>query len=322
MKKKILSLMLCATTVAILLTGCGSKAQTQTTSADASAKKGQIAIIAPSAEHGWLAGVTYYAEQRCKELGLDYKIYQSKNVNAQANDISDAIAAKSAAVVMFPHNDEVAVSAKEITDAGIPLVVFDRKIDVNYNAYLSGNNADIGKASADTIGDYLKDKGTVAVENVPSSGSVSTERVNAFKDEMGKKYPDIKLVDFNADGFSQEQGIKTATDLLTANPTLDGIFSIDDESSIGFLQAISEAKRTDIKVVSGAGGSQAYFDKIEKSKDIKLFTATYSPAMMKDVIDLAADILNGKKVEKDTVKATTIVTSENAAKFIDANSPY
>ncbi len=299
---------------------CQNKKENQTTSNPSSEKT--IAIITPSAEHGWLAGVTYYAEQRAKELGLSYKIYQSQNVNDQANDIADAIAAKSSVIIMFPHNDEVSVSAKQITDANIPLVVFDRKIDVNYTGYLAGNNADMGTASAKEIGTYLKGTGTVAIENVPSSGSVSTERVNAFKEEMKKSFPNIKLVDFTVDGFSQEQGLAAGSDMLTANPKLDAVFSIDDESSLGFLQAITEAKRTDIKIMSGGGGSQSYFAKIKDSKDIKLFTATYSPMMMKDVVDLAKELIDGKTIQKDTIKPTIIVNSENVTKFIDANSPY
>lgn len=299
---------------------CQNKKENQSTSNQESAKT--IAIITPSAEHGWIAGVTYYAEQRAKELGLEYKIYQSQNVNDQANDIADAIAAKSSVIIMFPHNDEVSVSAKQIIDANTPLVVFDRKIDVNYTGYLAGNNADMGTASAKEIGAYLKGTGTVAVENVPSSGSVSTERVNAFKEEMKKSYPNIKLVDFTADGFSQEQGLSSGSDMLTANPKLDAVFSIDDESSLGLLQAITEAKRMDVKIMSGGGGSQSYFAKIKDSKNIKLFTATYSPMMMKDVVDLAKDLIDGKTIQKDTIKPTVIVNSENVTKFIDANSPY
>lgn len=308
-------------TLSIFLFSCANKKE-ESSSSKPNENKKTIAIITPSAEHGWIAGVTYYAEQRAKELGLEYKIYQSQNVNDQANDIADAIAAKSSVIIMFPHNDEVSVSAKQIIDANIPLVVFDRKIDVNYTGYLAGNNADMGTASAKEIGTYLKGAGTVAIENVPSSGSVSTERVNAFKEEMKKSYPNIKLVDFTADGFSQEQGLNSGSDMLTANPKLDAIFSIDDESSLGLLQAVTEAKRTDVKIMSGGGGSQSYFAKIKDTKDIKLFTATYSPMMMKDVVDLAKDLMDGKTIQKDSIKPTIIVNSENVSKFIDANSPY
>lgn len=350
MKKKLIAGLLACTLVAVSLIGCGNSGAVQETAAEEAtqeevtteesateeaaeevtseteteegAVEGQIAIIAPSAEHGWLAGVTYYAELRCKELGLDYKTYQSDSVNAQANDIQDAIAAGSAAVVMFPHNDEVTIAAQEIIDAGIPLVVFDRKIDVDYNAYIAGNNGDMGVASAKYIGEILGGQGTVAVENVPSSGSVSTERVDGFKTTMAEQYPDIVLVDFTAEGFAQEQGLKAASDLLVANAQLDAIYSLDDESSMGFIQAIKEAGRTDIKAISGGGGSQSYFKAIAETTDMTLFSATYSPIMMMDAVDLAVSLLKGEQVDKDNIIPSTIVNPDNVAEFFDESSPY
>ena len=33
-------------------------------------KDGPIAIIVPSASHGWMAGIAYFAKQKCEELNL------------------------------------------------------------------------------------------------------------------------------------------------------------------------------------------------------------------------------------------------------------
>lgn len=316
MKKKILSVVLCVAMAATALVGCGNSSSSK------SSKNGTIAIITPEAEHGWVAGVTYYAEQKCKELGLSYKTYQSANVNEQANDIEDAIAAGSSAIVMFPHNDEVSVAAQEIIDADIPLVVFDRKLDVDYDAYIAGDNSEMGKASAEYIGKALNGEGIVAVENVPSTGSVSTERVNGFKKVMSEKFPNVKLIDFTADGFAQEQGLTAATDLLTSNSKLDAIYSIDDESSLGFIKALEEAGRSDVKIVSGGGGAQSYFNIIKGAPNMDLFTATYSPMMMGDAVELAAKIIKGEKVDKDNIIPTTIINKDNVGDYLDQSSPY
>lgn len=318
MKKGLLKL-ITAATLCTMFVGCGSSTATNTGSDNSS--NGSIAIITPKAEHGWIAGVTYYAEEKCKELGLDYKTYQSSSVNEQANDIQDAIASGAKAVVMFPHNEEVSVAAQAIVDEDIPLVVFDRKLDVDYDAYIAGDNSAMGKASAEYIGRALEGQGVVAVENVPSAGSVSTERVNGFKTEIEKNYPEIKLVDFTADGFAQEEGLAAATDLLTSNSKLDAIYSLDDESSMGFLKAIEEAARDDIKMVAGGGGSQKYFKEIS-SNTLDLFTATYSPVMMGDAVEFAAKILKGEKVEKDNIIDTTIINKDNVENFLDSSSPY
>jgi len=97
---------------------------------------------------------------------------------------------------------------------------------------------------------------------------------------------------------------------------------MDDETSIGVLQAISEAKRTDIKVVTGGGGMQEYFNMMPANKDIWLESATYSPAMVRDAVDEALAILKGEKVDAVKIIPTTIVDRDNYTKFLDANSPY
>ncbi len=341
MKKKILSIVLMLTMVVSLLSGCGSSKETSgtgttptvaptgnsaTKAPDKTTKNGLIGISLPAADHGWIAGAIYYAQEKVKQLGLvegtGYKILTSENVNDQANDIDELISLGCTSIVLLPHNDEVSVAAQKIMDAGINLVVFDRKISGDYTAYLAGNNPGIGTSGAKYIGDALGGKGTVAVMSAPSVGSVSIERTDAFKEEMKKSYPDIKLIEVTASGFTQEAGLTMASDMLTANPQIDAVFSIDDEPSLGILQAIKEAKRTDIKYISGGGGAQSWYAKIKEETGIKCFTETYSPSMIGDTIQVAYDIQQGKEYQKDTILQPTTVDSSNVADYINADSPY
>lgn len=285
-------------------------------------KDGPVGIAILAADHGWLAALSYNAQIKVKELNLDHKLLTSSNVNEQSTQIDELIALDSSVIVLEPHTDELAVSAKRIVDAGIPLVLFDRIVDVDYTSYVTGNNPMVGTSTAEYMGEKLGGKGKIAVLNIPSAGSVSTERVDAFQKVMAEQYPDIELVDFQAANFTQEEGLKVGSDLLVQHDHLDAIFSIDDESSLGLLRAIKDAGRTDIKYISGCGGSQTYIDKIKNEEDIHLFSATYSPKMIKDAIDVAVDVKDGKSVEKDIFINPTIISRENADDHIDTESPY
>ncbi|MCQ2397135.1 MAG: sugar ABC transporter substrate-binding protein, partial [Lentisphaeria bacterium] len=106
------------------------------------------------------------------------------------------------------------------------------------------------------------------------------------------------------------------------NPQIDGVFSIDDETSIGVLQAIKEAERKDIKAVTGGGGCQEYFKMMPLYKDIYVQSALYSPSMVITAVNAAYDLACGKNVEKQIIIPTTIVDRDNCAEFLDANSPY
>lgn len=286
--------------------------------------KDTLAVVIPSADHGWLAGVSYYAQQEGKKLGLKkFKVITSDNVNDQASQIDELISQKVGGIVLEPYSSELSVAARKVVKNKIPLVIFDRKVKADYNGFVAGSNTEIGTTVANFLGEKLNGQGTIAVLSVPSSGSVSSERVDGFKKVMKEKYPNIKLVSMTADAFTQEAGLKTAQDMLTANKKVDAVFSIDDESSLGILQAINEANRTDVKYLSGVGGSQSYINKIKNQKDgLTLFTATYSPTMIQTAIKEAKDVMDGKSIKKNNIIPTTIITKDNANKYINEKSPY
>ena len=120
--------------------------------------------------------------------------------------------------------------------------------------------------AAKFIGEKLGGKGIVVSVGVPAYGSVHTERVNAFKDTMTQMFPNIKIVkEVGAENSSKEAGLKIMSDLLNAEKHIDAVFTIDDELSIGVLQAIAENKRKDIKIETGAGGAQEYFNRSRRA---------------------------------------------------------
>lgn len=110
--------------------------------------------------------------------------------------------------------------------------------------------------------------------------------------------------------------------ISTSVEDIDAVYSIDDETSVGVLQAIQEAGRTDIQVVTGGGGMQEYFEMMPENEDIWIQSALYSPVMVKDAVDIAIEVLNGEDVEEETIIPTTVVDRDNYEEFLDENSPY
>ena len=312
----------CALLVAVLalpFVACGG-------SNDDNANSEMIGIIVPAATHGWTAAIAYHAEQMAIslgwEVGVDYMLWTSTSVSEMANQIDDMIALNPAAIVLMPHNDELSHTAQQITDAGIPWVLFNRRVTAEYTAYMAGDNFSMGRESAHVIGNHLGGAGNVAVMHVPTAGSTSFERVYGFVSEMEMYFPNIVLIDVTAEAFTQEAGLAMATDMLTANPQIDAIYSINDIPSLGVLQAVREAGRTDVQLISGGGGAQVWYNQIIANDDIELFTATYSPAMIRDAIQKAIDILAGQYVPHTTRRPTTIINRENVQDHLDASLPY
>lgn len=292
---------------------------------EAAASDGLVGISVPKAPTGWVAAVQYFAKQEADKLGLNYKLVASENTNEQANQIDELIGMGCKVIVLFPHNDELAVAAQKVMDAGIPLINFDRTINpATPTYYLAGDNYSMGVIGADYINEKLGGKGKVVICGVPAYGdAVNGQRIQGFKDRIAEIAPDIEIIgEYGSENASPEAALVTMTDVLTANPQIDGIYSIDDELDVGLLQAIDEAKRTDIKVMTGGGGAQVWFNKMLDHPDMALSSQLYSPLMIKDCVDMAQKVLNGEEVPAQTIIPSMTVDITNVQDYIDANSPY
>ncbi|MFF2445609.1 ABC transporter substrate-binding protein [Neobacillus sp. NPDC058068] len=324
MKKALSLLLLIAVIMVPLLSACGEKATSDPGKKDdKGTKKHKIGILAPAVTHGWVAAVAYNAEARAKELSgeVEYKIQTSTNAQEMTAQLDDLKTWGAEAIVAFPQWEGMEVPIKQALDEGIKLVNFDIKIDVDGVYRVAGDNKDMGIQGAKYIVDKIGKEGTVAILEVPSSGSVSVLRKEGFVDTLKDLAPNMKLITY-ATQFTREDGLKDFADILTKNPKIDAVYSMDDETSIGVLQAIKEAGRTDIKVVTGGGGMQEYFKMIRENNDIFIESALYSPAMVKDAVNVALKLLKGEKVEMETIIPTTIVDKSNYKDFLDDKSPY
>lgn len=319
--KKLLSVVLVIVLVCgTMLVGCGNDANNGDSGA---ADMHKIGILAPAVTHGWVAAVAYNAEQRCKELSdqVEYKLYTSSTAEEMTTQLDDLMTWGAEAIVAFPQWEGMEVPIQNALDSGITVVNFDIEIAADGVYRVSGDNKDMGVQGANYIVDKVGTEGTVAILNVPSAGSVSQLREEGFVETLAQIAPDMKTVTY-ATKFTREDGLKDFADILTANKQIDAVYSMDDETSIGVLQAIKEAGRTDIKVVTGGGGCQEYFKMMPENEDIWIESALYSPAMVRDAVDMALDVLNGKEVEAVKIIPTTVVDRDNYTEFLDENSPY
>lgn len=283
----------------------------------------KVGILAPAVTHGWSAGVAYYAEQRCKELSdtIEYKLYTSENAEGMTTQLDDLIVWGAQAIVAFPQWEGMEVPIQAAIDQGIIVVNFDIEIAAEGVYRVTGDNYDMGVQSAKYIVDKVGTDATVVILEVPTSGSVSELRKAGFTDTASEIAPNLNLLTY-ATKFTTEDGLKDFGDILVANAKIDAVFSMDDETSMGVLQAIEEAGRTDIKVVTGGGGCQEYFKLMPENESIWIQSALYSPRMVMDAVDTAVALLNGESAESVKIIPTTIVDRENCADYLDETSPY
>ena len=281
----------------------------------------KIGILAPAVTHGWVGGVAYHAEQRCKELAdeVEYKLYTSTNAEEMTAQLDDLKTWGAQAIVAFPQWEGMEVPIQAAINEGIYVVNFDIDIAAEGVYKVTGDNEGMGVEGAKYIVDKIGTEGIVVALTVPTAGSVNELRMKGFTETMKEIAPNVQIIEY-ASAFTREDGLKDMADILIANPKIDAVFSLDDETSIGALQAIADAGRTDIKAITGGGGCQEYFQIIADSKDINACSALYSPLMVKDAVDAALALLKGETVDAVKVIPTTIVDRTNVDQYLDPNN--
>lgn len=294
-----------------------------TLSAVAETPKFKVGILAPAVTHGWVAGVAYYAEVRCKELAdsVEYKLCTSTNAEEMTTQLDDLLGWGAQAIVAFPQWTGMEVPIQGAIDKGVVVVNFDIEIDCTNIYRVTGDNEGMGVRGAEYIVDKIGKTGTVVTLPVPTSGSVSELRMKGFTETIAQIAPEMKILEY-ATKFTREDGLKDFADILAANPQIDAVFSLDDETSVGVLQAIADVGRTDVKVITGGGGMQEYFNMMPEDQNIWISSALYSPLMVKDAVDLAVKVLKGETVDPVIVIPTSIVDRDNVADYLDPNSVY
>lgn len=147
------------------------------------------------------------------------------------------------------HVDGIAVAAAErkalvqsidrAASVGIPLTVFDSGVDTtNYLTFIATDNYEAGRMGARELAKLLHGKGSIAII-MHTPGSQSTmDRESGFEDVLTKEYPGIRVVARQYGQSDRSKAMAAAENILTAHPTLDGMFASSEPSSVGASLAI------------------------------------------------------------------------------------
>ena len=140
---------------------------------------------------------------------------------------------------------------KRAQEAGIVVVAVDVSA-AGADATVQTNNIEAGQKACEYIAEKLNGEGKVVIMNGPPVSAV-IDRVNGCKEVLGQ-HPGIEILSDSQNGKgSREGGLEVMIGLLTANPELDGVFTINDPQAIGADLAAKQLGRTDLFITSVDG---------------------------------------------------------------------
>ena len=197
-------------------------------------------------------------------------------------------------------------------DAGIPVILFDRKTDSKkYTAFIGADNYEAGHEIGYFIGQQLEGKGNIAEICGLQASSPAIERNRGFMDAL-KNYPDIKVVARGYGDWIKESGV-TAMDsiLVQSKESFQYVFAQNDRMALGALQSIKKHKVKGIKIV-GIDALPVPGGGMENVRDGNLEASYIYPTRGDSVMQLALNILEKKLYKRDNYLKGALVTKANA----------
>ncbi|MCG5480058.1 substrate-binding domain-containing protein [Sinorhizobium alkalisoli] len=317
MRKKLFGLTLAAMTA---LTGV-THAQEE--------KKVTIGVSIPAADHGWTAGVVFHAERVAKLLmernpGLHVIVKTSPDPASQANAVQDLETQGIDALVILPTDPDPLVNAiKEVKDKGTFVALVDRAPSVNdasvRDLYVAGNNPALGQVAGEYIKATTPDAEVVVIRGLPIP--IDQQRQDGF--DKGIEGSNVKVLDRQYGNWNRDDAFKVMQDYLTKYPKIDVVWCQDDDMAVGVLQAIEQAKRTDIQYVIAGAGSKEMIKKVMDGDKMIPVDVLYPPAMIGTALEMtAANFYSQVPVRGVYTIDATLVTEDNAQDFYFPDSPF
>jgi ribose transport system substrate-binding protein len=259
------------------------------------------------------------ARQAGKDLGVNVPelgAQSESDINGEISILENAVSEKPAAVVIAP--TEFKALGKPIDEAAkkVPIIGIDSAADSKaFTSFLTTDNVQGGRIAADGMAaaiaeKYGKAEGDVAlITHLPGVGSLDA-RNKGFKEELAAKYPGLKLVADKVSDGQATTGLNIMTDLITAIPSLRGVFADNLIQCEGAGQAIAENKKGDtIKLVC--------FDADDKTIGF-LKDGTVAALLLQDPYRMGYDgvktglaVSKGEKVPANVDTGANLITKAN-----------
>lgn len=142
---------------------------------------------------------------------------------------------------------------------------------------ITTDNWDAGYRACQHLARALDAKGKVALLDGPPVSSIA-ERLEGCQQAL-YYFTNVEIVDRENSGASYVGGIEAMSRLMSRNPDLDGVFSINDPAALGASAAATLQGKTDLLIAS-VDGSPAFAAELRETEGPLLTSAAQFPQLM------------------------------------------
>ena len=119
--------------------------------------------------------------------------------------------------------------------------------------YIASNEVEGGRLVGKWLAERLGGSGEVALIEGAPGDSPARNRTEGFEEAI--QGTNLKIVARDTGNWARDQGLRVATDILTAHPNLKAIFAHNDEMAFGALEALRAARKDKSVLLIGYNGT-------------------------------------------------------------------
>jgi ribose transport system substrate-binding protein len=248
------------------------------------------------------------AEVQGIEIVVQYAEFDGAKQNAQMQTF---VLQEVDAIVVSPKDSAaIAPAINEARREGIPVFTTDIAAHgVEVVSHIASDNVRGGEILGEHLAELLDGKGRVAIIDHPEAASVQ-ERVAGFEKALAK-YPEMVIVQKVPGGALRDKAMRATQDLLQANPDIDAIFGINDDSALGALAAVESAGLQDRILLVGYDGTPEARGIIRAGRALVADTVQYPRDIGRTTVRTVAAHLDGETVPKVVPVDVGIITKES-----------
>ena len=273
------------------------------------------------AESEWRTANTQSIKDEAERLGVELKFSdaqqkQENQIKAIRSFIAQQVDVIGVSPVVETGWETVFQEAK---DAGIPLILVDRRAAVPedlYVTYLGSDFVEEGRKAGRAMADIIGGKGKI-VELVGTVGSApATDRATGFREAI-TEFPEMEIIASQSGDFTRAKGKEVMEAFLRSyGDEITALYAHNDDMAIGAIQAIEEyglKPGEDIKIVSIDAVRGAFEAMIEGKLNC---TVECNPLLGPQFFDLALRVVNGEEVAKWIPSEESIYFPDQAAALL------
>ena len=272
-------------------------------------------------ESEWRSANSASVKEAAAELGVELRFSdaQQKQEN-QIQAIRSLIAQKVDVIGVAPIVETGWTAVfQEAKDAGIPIILVDRRAAVPPDLYVSLMGSDFfeeGRNAGRIMADLTKGQANIVELQGTSGSAPGNDRYLGFR-EILKDYPGMKIIESEDGNFTVAKGKEVMENFLKKHgDNITALYAHNDDMALGAIKAIEEYgldPAVDIKIVSVDAVRGAF----EAMIDGKLnATVECNPLLGPKFLELALKVVNGESIPKWIPSDESVFFPENAAEIL------